>query len=457
LTDAHNGVIVSGMTLTENPFLTGNYGPVDVERTDTELDVDGRIPAELNGRYLRIGPNPYAPPTGPYHWFMGDGMVHGVELGDGRANWYRNRWVRTSDISQALGEQPVDGPPPPMYDASNTNVLGHGGRILALTEGAMPYELSPTLDTIRRIDFGGPLPTGFTAHPKIDPVTGELHGFAYWFDDPLLVYYVIDASGRLIRSERITLPRAVMMHDFAITRSSVVFFDLPVVFDLATQPFPFRWDEEHTPRVGVMPRDGGDADVRWFEVDRCYVFHPMNAFDDGNSVVVDVPRHPTMFKHSNIGPNDGGPPELYRWTIDRDNGKVREELVDHRGQEFPRVNETLLGSKHRFGYAVHTPNTKDAFDGARYLKHDLDRGTTEEHDFGGRTPGEFVFVPSADATSEDDGYLMGYVYDAGTDTSDFVILDAHEFATPEIATVHLPARVPYGFHGNWVPEPAPND
>ena len=220
-------------------------------------------------------------PEGPYHWFIGDGMIHGVELDAGGARWYRNRWVRTDEIARAMGEQPVEGPTPPMYDTSNTNVLGHAGRILSLTEGAMPYELSRELDTLRRTDFGGPLPSGLTAHPKIDPVTGELHAFSYWFAEPYLIYHLIDAAGRLVRSEPITLPRSVMMHDFAITRSRVLFFDLPVVFDLAVQPFPFRWDDDAAARIGVMPRDGGDADVEWFDIDPCYVFHPMNAYDDG--------------------------------------------------------------------------------------------------------------------------------------------------------------------------------
>ena len=268
------------------------------------------------------------------------------------------------------------------------------------------------------------------------------------------MYHVIDATGTLVRSEPITLPRSVMMHDFAVTRENVLFFDLPVVFDLETQPFPFRWDDDHPARVGVMPRAGGDADVRWFDVDPCYVFHPMNAFDDGDSVVVDVPRHPTMFKQSNVGPNDGGAPTLERWTIDLAAGKVREERIDERGQEFPRVNETLLGSRHRFGYAVGVPNTHDAFDGATLLQARLRgaasrRSTTSAP---GRTPGEFVFVPSEAATSEDDGWLMGYVYDAATDRSDLVILDAHDFTAPPVATVHLPARVPYGFHGSWIPD-----
>jgi carotenoid cleavage oxygenase len=445
------------MAVIENPFLTGNYAPVHDELTETQLEVEGAIPAELTGRYLRTGPNPYRMPEGPYHWFLGDGMVHGIELGAGRANWYRNRWVRTDGIAHAVGEESVTGPTPPMYDASNTNVLGHAGRILSLTEGAMPYELSRELDTLRRLDFGGPLPTGLTAHPKVDPVTGELHAFSYWFAEPYLIYHLIGADGALVRSEPITLPRSVMMHDFAITRSRVLFFDLPVVFDLAVQPFPFRWDANVPARIGVMPRDGGDADVQWFDIDPCYVFHPMNGYDDGDSVVVDVPRHPTMFATDGElieGPNRGGPPALHRWTIELDAGKVRDELIDERGQEFPRVNETLLASKHRYGYSVGV-ETADAFDGAQYFKHDFDRGTSEAHDFGANAaPGEFVFVPGDGGTSEDDGWLMGFVYDSAADRSDFVILDAHDFTGSPVAKVRLPQRVPFGFHGNWVADAA---
>jgi carotenoid cleavage dioxygenase len=441
------------MTRTENPFLAGNYGPVPDETTSFDLPTDGAVPADLNGRYLRIGPNPYAPPQGEYHWFLGDGMVHGVELRDGKANWYRNRWVRTATITAARNETPTPGPKPPMYDASNTHVIGHAGRILSLTEGSMPYELSKDLDTISRCDFGGPLPTGFTAHPKIDPVTGELHGFAYWWAEPYLTYHVIDATGRLVRSVPITVKGPTMIHDFSVTREHVVFYDLPVVFDLERLPFPYRWDDDYGARVGVMPRDGGDDDVRWFDVEPCYVFHPMNAYDDGDTVILDVVRHETMFKHSTIGPNDQQVPTLDRWTVDLSAGKVREERLDDRGQEFPRVNDTLAMSRHRFGYSVESVNTDDAFTTARILKHDLDRGATAAHDFGaGHMPGEFVFVPRAEPTNgaEDDGWLMGYVYDAARDTSDLVVLDALDVAGAPVATVHLPRRVPFGFHGSWI-------
>jgi carotenoid cleavage dioxygenase len=446
------------MVATTNPFLVGNYAPVHDEVTAEHLDVKGSLPAELSGRYLRIGPNPFTIPEGPYHWFVGNGMVHGIELRDGRANWYRNRWVRTPEIAAAKGEPERGGPAPPMYDSSNTNVLGYAGRTLSFTEGALPYELSRELDTIERTDFGGPLPTGFTAHPKLDPRTGELHGFAYSWADPNLIYHVIDRSGRLVRSEPITVGGPTMIHDFALTRSSVVFLDLPVVFDLAMVErglsMPYRWDADYAARVGVMPRDGGDADVEWFDVEPCYVFHAMNAYDDGDTVVVDVCRHPTMFANSVEGPNDGGTPTLDRWTIDRAAGKVREERLDDRGQEFPRVNESLLMSQHRYGYAVESVPSATSFDSIAVLKHDLRAGTTERHAFDGSgQPGEFVFVPAADATSEDDGYLMGYVYDPGRDSSDFVVLDAHDLGAPAVASVALPQRVPSGFHGNWIADP----
>jgi carotenoid cleavage oxygenase len=442
------------MTVTENPFLTGNYGPVAEEVTAFDLAVDGALPPELDGRYVRIGPNPQAAPEGAYHWFMGDGMVHGVELRSGKANWYRNRWVRTPAITEALGEPATPGPTPAMYDSSNTHVIGHAGRILTLTEGAIPYELTDELDTVQRYDFGGPLPTGFTAHPKIDPVTGELHGFAYWWAEPYLLYHVIDAQGRLVRTEPITVKGPTMIHDFSVTRDHVVFYDLPVVFDLNTQPFPFRWDDDYGARVGVMPRGGTDADVRWFDIEPCYVFHPMNAYDDGDTVVLDVVRHETMFKHSTVGPNDHQVPTLDRWTVDLSAGKVREERLDDHGQEFPRVNDTHAMSRHRYGYAVETTDTNDTFAFGRIFKHDVDRVTTEVHPFAaGQMPNEFVFVPSsASGAGEDDGWLMGYVYDATRDASDLVVLDAHDVTAPAVATVHLPKRVPFGFHGSWIPD-----
>ncbi len=438
-------------------YLSGNYGPVQEEITAHDLPMTGQVPAELSGRYLRIGPNPWPVPEGPYHWFTGDGMVHGVELRDGKAASYRNRWVRTSQMAERLGEPAPTGPPPPMYDSSNTNVLAHAGRILSLTEGCVPYELTPELDTVGRQDFGGPLPSGLTAHPKFDPVSGEMLAFAYWFEPPYVRYHVIGADGTLVRSVDVETPGPTMMHDFAVTDRSVVFFDLPVLFKLELAmdpavPFPFEWDDSYQARVGVMSRDGDGSDMTWCEVDPCYVFHPMNAYEDGDGrVVVDVARHEDMFRPAaEVGPLVSRQ-TLDRWTIDRSGGKVVEERLDDRPQEFPRVDPRVAGRRHRYGYTAES-SLLPGEEGSAILKHDLRAGTVEAHDLGpGRVPGEPTFVP-AEGGAEDEGWLLTFAYDAARDGSDLLVLDATDPTGAPVATIEMPQRVPYGFHGNWVPD-----
>jgi carotenoid cleavage oxygenase len=427
-------------------YLEGNFGPVAEERTVVDLEVTGSIPPEVAGRYLRIGPNPWPIPDGPYHWFTGAGMVHGVELRDGRAQWYRNRWVRTPDVAERLGEPAPTGPLPLMYDSANTNVVGHAGRILAMTEGSLPYELTPELDTVGRHDFGGV--SAFTAHPKIDPVTGELLGFRYWFDEPFCEYFAIGPDGVLTTRVPVDTTASVMMHDFSVTESSAVFYDLPVTFriDLALDPsvpFPFAWDDDYPARIGVLPRDA--TTVRWFDIDPCYVFHPMNAYDEGNTIVLDVVRYPDMFRREEDKGELVDRQSLDRWRIDLDAGKVLTERLDDRPQEFPQVDPRTVGRRHTVGYAMSAGTGGALSDGL--IKHDLVRGTTESWRAGpGRQPGEASFVPAG--PGEDEGYLVTFVYDAASDRSDLVILDASTMT--DVASVHLPTRVPFGFHGTWI-------
>jgi carotenoid cleavage oxygenase len=235
-----------------------------------------------------------------------------------------------------------------------------------------------------------------------------------------------------------------------------VFFDLPVVFDLelmGKRPFPFEWRPDYGARIGVMPRDGGNTDVRWLNVDLCYVYHPLNAYDDGDRVIVDVVRHETMFVDDQYGPGDRLP-TLDRWTIDRSNGgKVIEERLDDHPQELPRVDERLVGRPHRYGYA---PSFSLGDGGVQFgglLKHDLHTGTTLERTFGdGQSAGEAVFVPASPDAGEDEGFVLSLVHDTGRDASDLVILDATDFGGPPVARVRLPRRVPFGFHGTWVPD-----
>ena len=434
------------------PFLQGNFAPVDREHTLLELAVSGELPADLDGLLLRDGPNPVGTPGPKHHWFVGDGMLHGVELSGGRALGYRNRWVRTQHVAETLGvpAAPVSPLAPAIQASGGVNVIGHAGRILALGEVGLPYAMTRGLDTLGQYDFGGALRSAMTAHPKLDPISGELVFFGYDLGPVHLRYHVADARGALVRTLDIPTPRPTMMHDFGVTQTRVVFMDLPVVFDLQLvaegYSLPYRWDDAHPSRLGVMPRAGGE--VQWIEIEPCYVFHPLNAYDDGERIVMDVVRYRRTFDLAQRGEPDVG--TLYRWTIDPAAGRVTSAQLDDRGQEFPRLDPRRETLPHRYGYAVETAPAGGAFAFGGLLKHDLVRGTTERHDVGQRrAASEAVFVPSGEG--EDQGYLLAPVYDADRNASDVIVLDAQNFSAPPLATVHLPVRIPFGFHGNFVP------
>jgi carotenoid cleavage dioxygenase len=433
--------------------LRGNGRPITEERTLTELKVTGAIPPELDGRYVRNGANPKSGTS--VHPFLGDGMVHGIRLRDGKAEWYRNRYVQTPFITNS-GLDVLDPAIAMDMKASkaNTHVVGHAGRILALEEGHFPYVLDGDLGTVGPLDFGGVLKGSFTAHPKICPVTGELLAFGYSAFPPYLRYLRVSADGSLVQTENITVGGPTMMHDFNITRNHVIFMDLPAVFDLQLAmrgDLPIRWDDNYPARLGVMPRDGTDADVRWYDINPCYVFHPMNSYEDGDNIVLDVARFSHIWRTSAMDfPN----PYLWRWTIDTRTGKVREEQIDDRPGEFPRVADSVVGLKHRYGYLMGMSSGSGAdpmSTSGAVLKYDRQTGVRTDLELGrGCAPGEPVFVPAATARSEDDGYLMTYVYDAKSDSSRFVIMDARTMDRTPIASIELP-RIPSGFHGSWIP------
>ena len=446
-----------------NRYLAGNFAPVTEEVTATDLAVTGTLPPELNGRYLRIGPNPLgAQDPAAYHWFTGDGMAHGVRLRAGAADWYRNRWIRSTPVSEALGEAPAPGPRHANFDGANTNIIAIGGRTHAIVEaGGRPVELSDELETVRHTDFEGTLPHGFTAHPKLDPATGELHAMNYYWGRPNIIeYVVVGADGKVRRTVDLPVPGSPMVHDMSLTEHFVVAYDLPVTFDLdaamAGTRLPYSWNPDYGARVGVLPREADADAVRWFEVDPCFVYHPLNSYDDGDRIVLDVVRHPSMFETDKLGPNEG-PPSLWRWTVDLSSGKVDETQLDDRAMEFPRVDERVVGRPHRYGYTVSLAPKSDgiSFDGSTVAKYDVVSGTSESHDFGpGRAAGEAVFVPRDADAAEDDGWVMAFVYDAATDRSDLMVLSAQDITGDPVAVVHLPVRVPFGFHGNFIPDPA---
>ena len=426
------------------PFwLRDNFAPTFEERTESDLKVIGQIPESLQGTLLRNGANPQSGESA--HWFLGNGMLHGVRIEAGQAKWYRNRYVKTplylkpdGDVMDGLGDMTMS--------AANTNVIQHAGKIMALEEGHWPFVVSNELETVGPNNYGGKLEGAMTAHPKICPETGELLAFSYGMTPPYLTYLRASASGELLQTEQIEVPGATMIHDFNVTRNFVIFMDLPAVWNfegMATTGLPILWDESYGARLGVMPRNGGNADVVWYEIDPCYVFHPLNAYENGDKIVIDVCRMDDTMK-----PGSSAPPMLYRWTIDQASGRVTETQLDDRVVDFPRVADAVVGLKHQFGYCAAFAGSAPYGEGL--IKYDLEAGTSEYRHLDGGQASEAVFVKDPTASGEDGGFLLSYVYQPEIDQSEVLILNAQDMLGEPAARIQIPARVPAGFHGNWI-------
>jgi carotenoid cleavage dioxygenase-like enzyme len=445
-------------------FRQGLFAPVTEEITAFDLPATGRIPSELNGRYLRNGPNfMRGLDDRKHHWFLGSGMVHGVRLRNGRAEWYRNRWVRSKAVAGALGEKWREGPIHDHDFAANTHIVAHAGRILATVEGgSLPYEISGELDTIGPYDFAGALHAGFAAHTKTDQQKGEVHAIAYSYSQDHVQHILIDKTGKVSRITDIAVRDKPIMHDFALTEKYVVLYDLPVTFSLDAAKagrFPYVWNPAHEARVGLLSREDSSRGARWFPVEPCFVFHTLNAYDDSNRVCVDVCRYAGRYDVSLMtGP---GPVTLDRWTIDPVSGKVTLwPLSDRFFQEFPRIDDRIISRRHRYGYTtafkqlqdhVVAPSTATGHtSGNVLLKHDVESGAVEEHRFEHGAAGEAVFAPLSLNSDEDEGYVLAYAHDLDGGKTDLVILAAQDFAAEPVARIHLPARVPLGFHGSWI-------
>ena len=435
------------------------FAPVPDETEAHALPVTGALPPGLTGRYLRNGPNPL-PGEPASHVFTGHGMLHGVRLRDGHAEWYRNRWIRTRALDGHPFRTPDGGLDRTAVHA-NTHVIRHAGRVLALVENGFPYEVTPDLGTVGPCDFDGRLTTAMTAHPKEDPLTGELHFFGYGVTPPYLTYHRLTAAGELAESREIPVPGPTMVHDFAVTAHHLVWLDLPMVFapERLGRGMPYRWDASYGARIGLTPRarrhHGG---TRWFDIDPCYVFHVGNAYEDAQGrVVLDAVRHaPGRFSRAweRLSGTHVRPPVdpdeeasgLHRWALDPATGTARSTALDDQDVEFPTVNDTRATRSHRYLYAV---------TGGAVLKYDTATGASVRHETPGTAPGEAEFVPAPDATGEDDGWLLTVTTAADGRASDLLVLDATTLRPT--ATVHLPRRVPAGFHGSWladVPEGA---
>jgi carotenoid cleavage dioxygenase len=452
-------------------YLDGIYAPVQTEVHERDLPVEGEIPSELRGSFLRNGPNPVFTPKGSYHIWDGDGMIHAVDFEGGSAA-YRNKQVETAALQaeRAAGRSLYGGlmdpePPPPELtgaagahkNPANTNIIRHAGRLLALWEGGRPTVLTRDLDTVGTDDFAGKLQGPMTAHPKIDPETGELLFFGYSPFPPYLRYNVVDAAGKLVRSVDVDLPRPVMMHDFVVTRDHVVFFDAPMIFDLegfAETGSMIRWAPEHGTRIGVMPRDGDGSHVRWFEVDPCYVFHFLNAYDDGDRVRITGASSEWVivdFENEQAPEGEDENSHLNEWEIDLSANTCSTRRISELPGEFCKIPDSVAGLPHRYGYLSSFSSGRvngAAFDAI--TKYDLERGTAATHVFEpGKVVGEVSFAPDPSGTAEDDGWLVTWLHEHDGSASQCVLIDARDVEAGPIARISMPQRVPLGFHGNW--------
>ena len=425
----------------KNKFLSGNWYPVE-ETSTTELKITGELPRELSGLFLRNGPNPKEPINHEnYHPFFGDGMIHGIRVEDGKALWYKNKFVTS-----------------PFGFGPNTHVLKHGEKIYALVEGGIsPVIMDSEMNFLEEEPFPAAENKRFTAHPKIDADTGEMHAVSYDFGEYLnglgQVHYVtIDNHGKLIKDKIIETPSRPMVHDCAITKNYVLIFDLPVTFNLGRRDgdnnpiggdYPVVWNDKHISRVGLQSKKTDE--IIWIEVNPGFLFHIVNSYENENGqVVLDFCRYERLFDFDNPLPM-GQKPFLTRWILDPKAKTCSEEMLDDRPMEFSRVHPDYDGKQHRFGYLLNDGRLNN------YFKYDFEKSENITHDFGESCQAaEPVFIPKKNAKSEDDGFVVGFVYDKTTDLSDFVVLDAQNFSEAPLARITLPQRVPFGFHGSWI-------
>lgn len=466
------------ITTEVSPYLKGNFSPVQAEITADDLPVIGELPPDLSGMFVRNGPNPQVPTLGRYNWIDGDGMLHGIQISNGKAA-YRNRYVQTRGFKMeqkagraiwtGLMEPPQLNNPAnnlfgPFKNTANTALVWHAGHLLALWEGGEPYEIElPDLKTIGPYTYDGQLASPFTAHPKVDATTGEMIFFGYsLLQPPYLRYSVVSAQGEILKTVPIDLPIGVMMHDFAITENYTLFMDLPLTFRierLRRREPAYMFEPDSPSRFGILPRHGDSSSIRWFEVPTCYVLHTLNAYEVGEEVVLIACRANdakvlNIPAKTNLNDSQSDRPSLHRWRFNLRTGTVQEEAIDDVASEFPSLNQQWIGQQNRYGYTARmVPGQIPLFTFDGLLKYDFTSGYSQSHEFGlGRYGGEAVFVPRADGVQEDDGWLLSFIYDTAKKTSELIVVNAQDLTDEPVARILLPQRVPYGFHGTWISE-----
>jgi carotenoid cleavage dioxygenase-like enzyme len=454
-----------------NSYLSGRFAPVHREIETTDLVIEGDLPADLAGVFMRNGPNPRFPPLGSYTFPMeGDGMLHALWLEHGTAR-YKNRWVVTEGMkaeeragralygglmTPAFVDQSLLGPDPdpgwPFKLDAFVNVVHHAGHYLALEEGTPPYEVSPELATVGRYDFSGGLPAGLTAHPKIDPRTGEMVIFRYDVEAPFLTWAVILADGRVSRPPVAVdgVDQGFMIHDFAISERFVVLLLGPAVFDIdamLTGGQVLKWQPELGVRIAVIPRDGRGP-TRWIETDAFWVWHFANAYDDGDTVVMDYSSWSApAFLAPPGAPITGA---FNRAVLHPASGRVDITALHEGGNEFPRIDDRVLGREHRYVTTVASSGRPGIVPAEHDVlcRIDLHTGEWVEQPTDAAL-GDVVFAPRPGGTDEIDGYYLTFGTTFDHPHSALYVWDAADFPSEPRAKVIVPQRIPNGLHANW--------
>lgn len=469
----------------DHPYRTGPWRPQTTEWDADDLQaVEGEIPHDLDGVYLRNTENPLHPALKFYHPFDGDGMVHVVGFRDGKA-FYRNRFVRTDGFTAENEEggplwpglaEPIQlakrdygwGARTLMKDASSTDVIVHRGR--ALTShyqcGDM-YRIDPfTGETLGKEDFNGgfPFDWGVSAHPKVDDRTGELLFFTYSKEAPYMRYGVVDDANNLVHFTDIPLPGPRLPHDMAFTENYAILNDFPLFWDpklLQAGVHLPGFHRDMPSRFAVIPRRGGSEDIRWFEADPTFVLHWVNAFEDGDEIVLDGffegdpnpvdtltgDKYKKAFRYLAL---DGLQTHLHRWRFNLVTGDTREERLSDSTTEFGMINGGYAGGKYRYTYAATGKPGWFLFDGL--VKHDLATGAEEGFAFGDGVYGsETAMAPRVGSAAEDDGYLVTLTTDMTADASYCLVFDAARVADGPVCKLALPERISSGTHSTWAP------
>ncbi len=464
-----------------NPYLLGPYAPVFKEIVTTDLKVIGEIPKDIHGVYVRNGPNPKFEPKGHYHWFDGDAMLHAVQFEDGKAT-YRNRWIRTKNFIEEeqageslwqglMGRLSANMDRPwnrgvPLKDTANTAVAFHNGKLLAgwYMCGDL-YAIDPiTLDTKGVETFHDTLDAKVMAHVKVDEQANEMMFFDYELTASYLAYGVVNGTGKVKHFTKVKTPGPRIPHDMAITENYSVLMDLPLIYDLELMAKRGRavpvFRKDLPSRFGILPRYGDGSEVRWFEAKPCYIYHTINAWEEGDEIIMDCCINPEPTPQQKLKPNATKMDKLnaylrleaflYRYHFNLKTGETKEYPLDDRKTEFPMMNSRFLGRKSQYAYNQHFDlSEKLRFDGL--VKYDTEKQSAETYWYGeGRFGSEAPFIPKKNAIAEDDGYLVSFVTDERDGQSEVVILDAQNIAGKPLARIVLPQRVPLGFHACWV-------